>query len=147
MTSEDDLRHLRAAIAASRRARDRGNAPYGAVLVAADGALLATAENTQVTTQDCTAHAEVNLVREAVPRLERGQLAGATLYASGEPCAMCAWAIYLAGIRRVVFALGQPRMPGSIGLRAAEVLAHARPPVAVLGPVLEDEAAAVVSAA
>ena len=150
MINENDLTHLRGAIAASRRARDRGDAPYGAVLVSASGQLLLTAENTEVTTRDCTAHAETNLVRQASARFDREALTGSTLYASGEPCPMCAGATYNLGVSRLVFALGQPRMyvisggAGGIRLRAAEVLAHGEPQVLVEGPALEDEAAEVL---
>src|SRR3982750_1229967 len=133
MIADHDLGHLRAAIAASRQAREKGNAPYGAVLVSAQGHVLLTGENTEVHDKDCTAHAETDLVRQASPRLDRDVLRGATLYASGEPCPMCAGAIYYSGIGRLVFALGQPRMYGIAGgidglrLRASEVLAHAAP--------------------
>jgi tRNA(Arg) A34 adenosine deaminase TadA len=143
----DDLTHLRAAIAVSRSARARGNEPYGAVLVAADGALLGTAENTQVTARDCTGHAETNLLRALAPRLDRAALADATLYASGEPCPMCAGAIYWSGVGRVVYALGIETMlalagPGAdeLILSCREVLARGMRRVEVLGPLLEDEA-------
>ena len=63
------------------------------------------AENTVVTQRDCTAHAELNLVREAVARFDAEQLGAHTLYTSTEPCEMCAGAIFWSGIGRVVFAL------------------------------------------
>ncbi len=95
-----DTLHLRAAIALSAEARDAGNMPYGALLVAADGRVLAVARNTQVSERHCTGHAETNLMREATHRFDAATLAGSTVYASGEPCAMCAGAIYWGGIRR-----------------------------------------------
>jgi tRNA(Arg) A34 adenosine deaminase TadA len=150
MINEADLSHLREAIAASRSARDRGNAPYGAVLVDADGNRLGTAENTQIVAQDCTGHAETNLVRSIGARIDGSVLKFSTLYASGEPCAMCAGAIHNAGIGRVVFALGRVRMneiaasTDGIAIGAAELLARAQPKVTVEGPVLEDEAAQVL---
>ena len=150
MITDTDLGHLRIAIVASRKARDNGNAPYGAVLVSAQGEVLLTVENTEVHDKDCTAHAEINLVRQASPRFESDVLRGATIYASGEPCPMCAGSIYNSGIGRLVFALGQPRMyeiaggTGGLRLRASEVLAHGAPRVIVEGPVLEDEAAEVL---
>jgi tRNA(adenine34) deaminase len=150
LITDTDLTHLRTAIAASRKARDNGNAPYGAVLVSAQGEVLLTVENTEVHDKDCTAHAEINLVRQASPRFESDVLRGATIYASGEPCPRCAGSIYNSGIGRLVFALGQPRMyeiaggTGGLRLRASEVLAHGTPRVAVEGPALEDEAAEVL---
>lgn len=150
MINEADLSHLREAIAASRSARDRGNAPYGAVLFDAGGNRLAVAENTQIVGQDCTGHAETNLVRSIGTTIDRSVLRFSTLYASGEPCAMCAGAIHNAGIGRVVFALSQTRMceiaasTDGIAIGAGELLARARPEIIVEGPVLEDEAAQVL---
>ena len=150
MIADHDLGHLRAAIIASRQARDKGNAPYGAILVSAQGEVLLSVENTEVHDKDCTAHAETYLVRQASPGFDRDVLRGATIYASGEPCPMCAGAIYNSGIGRLVFALGQPRMyeiaggTGGLRLRASEVLAHGTPRVVVEGPALEDDAAEVL---
>jgi tRNA(Arg) A34 adenosine deaminase TadA len=148
-----DLDHLRAAIAVSREAAARGDEPYGAVLVDASGRQLLAAGNTQNTTGDCTGHAETNLLREATMRFDAQALAGATLYASGEPCAMCAGAIYWSGVPRVVFALPAARMDAIAGegtdvldLGSREVLAHGRHEVIVVGPALEDEAAPVLEA-
>lgn len=142
-----DLRLLRAAIALSARARERGNAPYGALLGDADGNVLLEAQNTQITDRDCTGHAELNLLREASRRFDVDVLARCTVYASGEPCPMCAGAIYWSGIRRVVFALSvqsMTRLAGDaadeIDLHCAEVLANGDRAVEVLGPLLEDEA-------
>lgn len=142
-----DLRHLHAAIELSRSARAKGNEPYGALLVDAAGAVLLGAENTQVTEVDCTGHAELNLMRRASRRFDAATLAGCTVYASGEPCPMCAGAIYWGGIRRVVYALSVESMialagPGAdeIRLTCRDVLARGTQPVEVLGPALEDEA-------
>ena len=105
MTDEaTDLEPMRLAIAASRKALDAGNNPYGAVLVSAAGEVLHVATNQQNTDHDITGHAEVVLVREAAARLGAAALAGGTVYASGEPCAMCSGALYWAGIRRIVYA-------------------------------------------
>jgi tRNA(Arg) A34 adenosine deaminase TadA len=143
----EDATHLRAAIALSRAARAKGNEPYGALLVDAGGAPLAGAENTQVTERDCTGHAELNLMREASRRFDAATLAGCTVYASGEPCPMCAGAIYWGGVRRVVYALSVESMvalagPGAdeIRLSCRDVLDRGTRPVEVLGPALEAEA-------
>ena len=144
MIDDDDLAYMRAAIAASREAAARGDMPFGAVLVQ-DGRALLTALNNQNTARDCTGHAETVLVREAQRVLGDAALQGSTVYASGEPCAMCAGAMFWAGVARVVYAASSPRMEAllggrTLGMRCAEVLAHAAPPVRVDGPVLEDEA-------
>lgn len=142
-----DLRLLRAAIALSARARAAGNQPYGALLADPEGRVLLEAGNTQVTTGDSTGHAELNLMRDASTRFDRAQLATCTVYASGEPCPMCAGALYWAGVRRLVFGLSIETMtalagPGAdeLALHCVEVLASGTQPVEVLGPVLEDEA-------
>ena len=108
---ERDSRYLRDAIVLSATARERGNRPFGAVVIAADGTLLSEAWNDTGETRDCTGHAETNAIR----RLSRGsatreQLAGATLYSSGEPCVMCAGAIFWSNIRRVVFGIDAERL-------------------------------------
>lgn len=146
-----DARHLRAAIVVSREASARGDEPYGAVLADERGELILTAANTQVTARDCTGHAELNLMREAWRRFEPATLAGCTVYATGEPCAMCAGAIYWSGVRRLVYALPVARMrelagPGAdeLMLSCRDVFARGLRTVEVTGPVLEDEAAPVL---
>lgn len=144
MNLEDDSRHMRAAIAASRQARARGDMPFGAVLVK-DGQALLTAMNNQNTARDCTGHAETVLVLEAQRSLGQDALKGATVFASGEPCAMCAGAMFWAGIGRIVYAASSPAMDmalggATLGARCADVLAKAVPAVSVEGPFLEEEA-------
>ena len=100
-------RHLLAAIELARRSRANGNHPFGALLVDADGKVVLEGENTVLTAQDCTGHAETNLIRLASERFDPDFLSRCTLYTSTEPCAMCAVAIYWGNVRRVVFALSQ----------------------------------------
>jgi len=149
MLSEIDLFHLRRAIRLAEMTRARGNHPFGALLVGAGGELLAEAENSVVTDRDCTAHAELNLVRLVSGRYDRGALAGSTLFSSTEPCAMCAGAIYWSGIGRVVYALSAERLyqltrhePGEapLVLPCKEVFARGARAVEVAGPALEAEA-------
>ncbi len=142
-----DAMHLRAAIALSAQAREAGNMPYGALLVGADGSVLHEARNTQISARDCTGHAETNLMRQASGDLDPATLAGSTVYASGEPCAMCAGAIYWGGVRRVVYALSIASMRELGGAQADElalacrsVMAHGSRTVEVTGPALQAEA-------
>lgn len=125
----------------------KGNGAYGALLVDADGKVLMDAENTRFTDNDVTAHAELNLVRAATHAFGPDILAGATVYASAEPCAMCAGAIFWSGVKRLVYALGSDRnyalFPPScdeLRMGCREVLANGKRRVEVLGPALEDEA-------
>lgn len=144
--SPDDLHWLREAIEQSRIAAAAGHQPYGAVLVGPDGQSLATAHNTQGRAADLTGHAELNLVRQAAETLGPQALRGATVYASGEPCPMCAGALYWAGVARVVFALSVDSMRELNGddsvlpLRCADVMAGGTRPVNVAGPAIEEEA-------
>ena len=144
MTDEDLLRR---AFELACRARAHGNHPFGAVLVNADGTIALEAENTVVTDGDCTAHAELNLIRIAFRTL--GSLpSGQTMFASAEPCPMCAGAAYWGGLGRVVYGLSATRLktitsqgrPSGIDLSCRDVLARGAHRVVVVGPLLEDEA-------
>ena len=97
--TDQELVLLRTAIDLSDAARRQGNMPFGAVLVAADGSLLATTLNTTVTSRDLTAHAEMNALRAASASCTAQQIAAATMIASGEPCPMCSGAIIRFGLR------------------------------------------------
>lgn len=144
-----ELGHLRAALRLAARAKARGDDPFGAVLVNGTGARIAEAMNSLATDRDCTAHAETNLVREVSRRLTREELTRSTLYASAEPCPMCAGAIYWSGIGRVVFAVGHERVYLLLGgddalpIGCREILTRGVRRVEVVGPVLEEEGGAV----
>ena len=151
LISAADEMHLARAIAVARLSRANGNHPFGAILVAGDGAVIES-QNSVVTTGDPTGHAETNLVRLASARLSKDELRASTLYTSTEPCVMCAGAIYWAGISRVVYALpeqmlGQmvPEQGGeaTLDLPCRDVFARGGDTVVVAGPALIDEAAAV----
>jgi tRNA(Arg) A34 adenosine deaminase TadA len=108
-----DIGHLRRAIDLAGVARARGDHPFGALVVAADGRVLIEAGNT-VSVDGPTGHAESNAVR-AVAGVDGAVLRGATLYTSTEPCAMCAGAIYWGGVARVVYALGEDALRSMTG--------------------------------
>jgi tRNA(Arg) A34 adenosine deaminase TadA len=138
---------LRLAIEVACRARAHGNHPFGAVLADDTGQVLLEAENTVLTGQDVTGHAETNLIRLASARLTKEILSKCTLYASTEPCAMCTGAIYWAGVGRVVYGLSEAGLYALTGsghdgllLPCREVLAHGGHAVEVIGPALEDQA-------
>ena len=108
-TPDVDLAPMRLAIAASRQALAAGDQPFGATLVSPAGQVLLTERNRQHTAADTSAHAETVLLRRAAEQLGPAALRGATVYASGEPCAMCAGAISHARIGRVVFGAEDPK--------------------------------------
>ena len=147
----DDEAFLRRSFAVARRAHTRGNHPFGAILVSAAGDVLIETENGFLPDRDMTAHAERLLATQASKQFDSRVLAGCTLYTSAEPCAMCAGAIYWAGIGRVVFGLSERRLKTITGdhpenptldLPCRTVFAAGQRRVDVIGPLLEDEAAA-----
>ncbi len=145
-----DLEHLRSTIALSRRSRESGNQPFGALLADPHGELLIEAESTVLTGSDCTGHAVTNLMRMASHEYSFEFLTGCTVYASTEPCPMCCAAVFWGGVGRLVFALSEAVFhdligPDSDGLRVGsrDVFAHGQRPIEVNGPALEEEALAV----
>ncbi|HUP39855.1 MAG TPA: nucleoside deaminase [Vicinamibacterales bacterium] len=142
--------HMREVFAIARRARAHGNRPFGAMLVAGNGAVLSVAENTQITDEQVLAHAEMNLLRRAVQDFTPDVLEASTLYTSAEPCAMCAGAIFWSGVSRLVFGLSGDRLhemsgfsPQMLVASARDVLARAGRQVEIIGPVFEREAEAI----
>ena len=118
-----DERWIAEALAAARDAASAGEVPVGAVVVRGDQ-VLARAGNRTVRDQDATAHAEMLAVRAASAALGRWRLDDCALYVTLEPCAMCAGALVLARIGRVVFGAWDEKagMAGSVG----DVLRHPR---------------------
>jgi len=147
----DDESFLRRSFDVARRARTHGNHPFGAILVSAQGEVLMEVENGFMPERDMTAHAERLLATQASKQLAAEVRAGSTLYTSAEPCAMCAGAIYWTGIGRVVFGLSERRLKTITGNHAENptldlpcraVFAAGQRHVEVIGPLLEEEAAA-----
>jgi tRNA(Arg) A34 adenosine deaminase TadA len=97
------------ALAEAEAARDRGEVPIGAVVVSAEGEVLARAGNRTLELRDPTAHAELLAIREACAKLSSERLVGCDLYVTLEPCAMCAAAISFARIRRLYFGAGDEK--------------------------------------
>lgn len=119
----DDERWMSVALAEARAAALAGEVPVGAVIVH-EGVDIARSGNRTVRDHDPTAHAESLVVRAAAASLGTWRLSGCTLYVTLEPCAMCAGAIVLARLDRVVFGAWDERagMAGSV----ADILRHPR---------------------
>jgi tRNA(Arg) A34 adenosine deaminase TadA len=134
---------LRQTIELARQARAAGNHPFGALLTV-DGRVALTAQNTVATDRDPTAHAETNLVAQAIKQLSADQIRRSVLYTSCEPCAMCVGKMYWAGVRSLVFALSSQELAvlagGDFLVPCAELFAHASQKVSVTGPLLLSEA-------
>ncbi len=111
------------AIAVAHDATRQNEVPIGAIIVRNDS-IIAAANNRTVRDQDATAHAELIAIRDASAELDRWRLDDCTIYATLEPCAMCAGAMVLARIGRVVFGAWDPKagMAASVG----DLLRHPR---------------------
>ena len=90
------------ALELSRQSAAQGNRPTGALIVDADGTIIAQGGNRVYTDFDPTAHGEMVVIREACAKLKKVDLSGCTLYTAMEPCPMCCWAILETKISRVV---------------------------------------------
>ncbi len=136
--SATDLAGMRAALVLAREAGTRGEVPVGAVVVRG-GAIVGQAHNETVIGRDPTAHAEFLAVQRSLKHAGSDRLPDATLYVTLEPCAMCAGAIVLAKVGRVVFGAWDQKagMTGSLG----DIVRHPRlnHQAEVLGGVLEEE--------
>ena len=142
---------LRRAFEVARRSRGAGDHPFGSVLADAEGKLLIEQGNGYTSEGgDRTAHAERLLASRAARAYDLKFLARCTLYTSAEPCAMCAGAIYWAGIGRVVYGQTEKALKAQTGahdenptldLPCAIVFAAGQRETEVVGPMLEDEAA------
>jgi tRNA(adenine34) deaminase len=139
--ADNAFMHL--ALDEARAAAAAGEVPVGAVVVRGEQ-ILTRASNRTVRDQDPTAHAETLALRHASRVVGSWRLSGCTLYVTLEPCAMCAGALVLARVDRVVFGAWDDKagMAGSVGDLLRHPRLNHRP--AVLGGVLEDEASALL---
>ncbi|MFJ4222383.1 tRNA adenosine(34) deaminase TadA [Curtobacterium luteum] len=135
---------MRAALVEARACLDTGDVPVGAVVLDADGAVVATGRNEREARQDPTAHAEVLALRAAAGVAGDWHLAEHTLVVTLEPCVMCAGAILAARVSRVVFGAWDPKA-GATG-SVYDVARDRRLPhrSEVVGGVLEGECAALL---
>ena len=142
----DDERWMRQAMAVAERAAQAGEVPVGAVLVSADGEVLAEGWNLPISLNDASAHAEMLALRRGGERLANYRLAGTTLYVTLEPCLMCAGAIIHARVSRLVYAARDDKA-GAVD-SVYDVIARPRlnHRVQWRGGVLEAEAAAMLRA-
>ena len=138
-----DLEAMQAALAEARLAAEASEVPIGAVLVH-DGGIIARGQNRVVRDNDPTAHAEIVALREAAKILANYRLTACSIFATLEPCAMCAGAMIHARLDRLVFAAADPKA-GACGSVLA-VLNHPQlnHKMAVEQGILADESAALL---
>jgi tRNA(adenine34) deaminase len=106
---ETDLAMMRRALLAAEDAAEKGEVPVGAVVVARGGEILAVTGNEREATGDPTAHAELLAIRRASAATGGWRLTGCTLYATLEPCPMCAGAAHASRLSRLVYAAPDPK--------------------------------------
>ena len=140
---------LRESLQVALRSHQKGNLPFGCILVDEMGNIIEEGENTVVTDGNSIAHCEINLVNKLSDKYTLAFLETCTVYASTEPCPMCSAAIFWSGIGRLVFSLGKEKYhqlvkttnPAHVlDLSANEVLSRGGRKVKVEGPLLEQEA-------
>jgi len=135
--------YMRRAFDLAASAHIKGNHPFGAVLVHG-GEVVLTAENTVNTGDDQTRHAELNLVAEARRQYPRSYLAECTLYASTAPCPMCSYAIWEAGITRIIYGVTYQKFAETIThnapyIKIDDIYSLLKTPATIKGGVLEEE--------
>lgn len=149
--TDTDLRFLKHAIELSDTARADGRHPFAALVVDADGEIVASRTNNSMPPGDPTQHAELTAVAEASRHRTPEQMVASTLYTSAEPCVMCTGAAYWTGIGRIVYGLSETRLLELTGddpenptmsLDCRTVASSGQRHIEVIGPLLEDEAAA-----
>ena len=104
----EDKKWMSLALEQARKAEEMGEVPVGSILVK-DGLLIAKAHNQPISTNDATAHAEIQVLRAAGKKLKNYRLTGTSLYVTLEPCAMCLGAIMHARVERIVFGAHDPK--------------------------------------
>ncbi|MFH4964803.1 nucleoside deaminase [Gaetbulibacter sp. M235] len=147
-----DEEFIRLAIEMANQAKQKGNLPFGCILVNKDNGVILKAGNTINSDRDCIAHAEINLIREASKKYSYLYLNACSIYTSDEPCPMCTSAIYWSGIGRLVYGLSKKEYYKIVGrenpnwvfeIPARELLQKGGRKLEVIGPLLEEEASMV----
>ncbi len=149
MEKQDHLYYLRKAVEVSKRSREHGNTPFGALLVGENGEILMEQENIEITEKNCSGHAETSLMIKASKTYPKDFLWKCTLYTTAEPCVMCAGAIYWGNVGKVVYGITEERLLQLTGddeqnptfsLPCREVFARGQKDIQVEGPFPEIEA-------
>ncbi len=144
VSSSDDIRFMRRALALAAEGAARGEVPVGAVVVK-DGVIIGAGFNQPISAHDPTAHAEVVALRDAASRIGNYRLPDCDLYVTLEPCLMCCGALVHARVREVIYGADEPKA-GSVRSRLAALeLPHLNYRVATRSGVLADECAALLS--
>ena len=141
---ESDTLFMKIALEEAKKGAEQGEVPVGALLVSSGGEEWGRAYNAPIRLMDPTAHAEILALRRGAERSGNYRLAGATLYVTIEPCAMCAGAILQARLARLVFGARDPKTGGVVSLFQILEDPRLNHQVEVRGGVLEEECQALI---
>lgn len=141
----DDPRYMRAALDEAAAAMDAGDVPVGAVVVH-DGRIIGRGRNQREKLQDPTAHAEMLALTAAATHLGHWRLEGCTMYVTLEPCPMCAGALVLARVARLVYGAVDPKAGACVSLYSIPTDVRLNHRVEIAAPLLADECAAILRA-
>lgn len=140
---ESHVYYLKKAIEVSKKSREGGNTPFGALLVDADGNIIEEQGNVEISEHKCTGHAEAMLAEKASKKYSKDFLWNCTLYTTVEPCAMCTGAIYWGNIGTIVYGLEEKELLKMTGdneqnptfdLPCRNILKAGQKPIRVFGP-------------
>jgi tRNA(Arg) A34 adenosine deaminase TadA len=132
--SPEDLRHLRRCVELAAEAVKAGDFPFGSVLVAGDGRVLAEDRNRENSRGDATLHPEIELARWAAANMTAGERAEATVFTSGEHCPMCSAAHAWVGLGRIVYVSSSGQLTAWLAELGAPTLAVRPLPVGDIAP-------------
>ncbi|BBB32069.1 tRNA(adenine34) deaminase [Thermotomaculum hydrothermale] len=142
--SEQDFYFMRIALEQAMEGFDRDEVPIGALVVSKDGVILGKGFNSPISSNDPTAHAEVNAIRDAAKFEKNYRLTGATMYVTLEPCLMCYGAMVHARIERLVFGAYDKRSGLTSHLELIERL-NLNHSIKIEGGLLENECGELLS--
>lgn len=148
MKLKDDKYYIKKAIELAYQAKEKGDNPFGSILVDENGNILMEDENTQITKNDISGHPELKIAKRAAAKYDEEFLKKCTMYNSAEPCTMCTGAIYWSGIGRIVFGISKKRLhelksdgEGSIKYSIHDLLGNSGKDFEIIGPMddMKDE--------
>ena len=141
---EQDEFYMKQALAEAQKAFDLGEIPIGAVLVDEQGKVISSGHNMREIWQDATAHAELIVIQDACKKLKRWRLSGTTLFVTIEPCPMCAGALIMSRVDRVVY--GKPDYKAGAAESLFNIVDNRalNHQLKVTAGVLEDDCAAII---
>lgn len=143
MAKESHEFYLKKAIEISKKSREMGNTPFGALIIDADGNILVEQTNVEMTEGIATGHAETQAIEKVSKKYPKDFLWNCTLYTTVEPCAMCAGAQYWANIGTLVYGMTERQLLSMTGddeknptfdLPCTEVFARGQKQITVIGP-------------